>query len=638
MSEATLIVLLLAPVLAALACFLIRSTAFRTLIVTSTAGGLAVGSLLLQASPADGFGGMSPAIIARIISGGDFLLLSGMLFLGCRYRHSLIIILTAGQLALFTWLEIFVFSGTQSHALFRVDILSLVMLRVVCIVGGLICLHAIPYMQAHEEHQQPGRSRQPAFFAVLFLFLGAMNGLVLSNHLAHFYFFFELTTLCSFLLIIHDGTEEAVHNALTALWMNGLGGFLLLLAAWCFYVQGSSLDMNGLVGMATENSAAVLPLALLLLAAFIKSAQLPWQRWLLGAMVAPTPTSALLHSSTMVKAGVYLALRFAPALAGTVLGHGLMLTGGFTFFAAAALAIGQRNAKKVLAYSTISNLGLIFACAGIGTPGAVSAGILLILFHAVSKGVLFLCIGTAEQRLHSRDIEVMRGLCATMPFTGVIALLATLTFILPPFGMLVGKWMVFEAGADNIIFYLMLVLGSSCTLLYWVRLAGTLLTAGQTTGCDPEVKPFLTRLPMTALLCGAVILALCSPTLYAGLIAPLIPLFPSGQPFHAGRAGPPFSAQGPFPLATLFFIAAPVGLLALSGVRKARSWKRGRPYMAGANINLPDHFLGPVNRPVRAVVENYYLTPLFGEERWTPWINLAAAGLLLFVLGGVLWT
>jgi ech hydrogenase subunit A len=116
-----------------------------------------------------------------------------------------------------------------------------------------------------------------------------------------------------------------------------------------------------------------------------------------------------------------------------------------------------------------------------------------------------------------------------------------------------------------------------------------------------------------------------------------ITTFPAGQASYAGRAGVLFNAQGSFPLAALFLVAALIGLVALSAVMQAMAGKKGRAYMSGANSNLPDHFLGPMNRPVRAVVENYYLAPLFGEERWTLWVNLAAAGLLLFILGGGLW-
>ncbi|RJX26519.1 MAG: NADH-quinone oxidoreductase subunit L [Desulfurivibrio sp.] len=631
MSDAIPLVLIIVPFFASLLCLLSRSTVCRSFIVIATAAMLAVSSLLLQGPLAPDAGLQWAGLIDPLIIGGDFLLLAIMFVLGCRYRHLLIVLLTLCQLGLLSFLEFFVFVEEQGHALWQVDGLSLTLVRVVCIVGGFICLHAIPYMQAHENHLLPARSRQPRFFAVLLLFLGAMNGLALTNDLAHFYFFFELTTLCSFLLIGHDRSEEATANALTALWMNGAGGLLLLLAVWGLFRQSAQLDMNGLVAAVAGNQAALLPLTLLMAAAFSKSAQLPWQRWLLGAMVAPAPVSALLHSSTMVKAGVYLALRFAPAFAGTLPARGLILAGGFTFVAAAALAISQRNAKKVLAYSTISNLGLIFACAGIGSPAALAAAVLLIIFHAVSKGLLFLCIGTAEQQVKSRDVEVLRGLCARMPLTGMVAVLAALTLVVPPFGMLLGKWLVFEAAADHFLFYLLLVLGSSLTLLFWVRLAGTLLASGELAGFRPEKQPFLSRFPLVALAGGAVLLALTAPLLHNRLLAPL-----SAQ-FAAGGSGVLSTAAGSFPLALLFAVAGCAGLLAMIGVSRAMAGRKGAAYLAGANAGLPGHFVGPMNRPVRAVAENSYLVPLFGEERWNLWVNLAAGGLLLFMLGGALW-
>ena len=151
------------------------------------------------------------------------------------------------------------------------------------------------------------------------------------------------------------------------------------------YHATGSLDIQQIVSAGHMGGALLIPLALLCLAGFTKSAQVPFQSWLLGAMVAPTPVSALLHSSTMVKAGVFVVVRFAPAFAGTFFSQCLTIVGAFTFLVTIALALGQRNGKKILAYSTISNLGLIIACAGINTPTALAAGILLILFHAISK-------------------------------------------------------------------------------------------------------------------------------------------------------------------------------------------------------------------------------------------------------------
>ena len=227
--------------------------------------------------------------------------------------------------------------------------------------------------------------------------------------------------------------------------MNMVGGIGFLAAMLFMQKAIGTLSIQAMLAQSVvmHSTAAMLPIAFLCFAAFTKSAQLPFQSWLCGAMVAPTPVSALLHSSTMVKAGVYLVLRLSPAFAGTMLAGIVSLTGAFTFVAASALACGQSNGKKILAYSTIANLGLIIACAGMATPAAITAAILLIIFHAVSKGLLFLCVGTIEQHIGSRDIESMRGLYKIMPRVAVITLFGIVTMMLPPFGALleISHWL-----------------------------------------------------------------------------------------------------------------------------------------------------------------------------------------------------
>ena len=174
--------------------------------------------------------------------------------------------------------------------------------------------------------------------------------------------------------------------------------------------------MLGLDQVLVSGKALVLiPAALVGFAGLTKAAQMPFSSWLVGAMVAPTPVSALLHSSTMVKAGVYILVRFAPIFQGTVIGYTLAFVGAFTFLIASGIAISQTNAKRVLAYSTIANLGLVTACAGIGTAEAIWAAILLIIFHAISKSLMFLSVGTVEHRIRSREIEDMNGLIVRMP-------------------------------------------------------------------------------------------------------------------------------------------------------------------------------------------------------------------------------
>lgn len=632
MAESLFLVLIFFPFVGGIGCFLCRAALPRSVLVGGTVAVLAFCSLLVDKALFSSVARPFPSFYNRFILAADFLVLLVVLFLGCRRRHWLIIALSVCQAGILAFLEFFVVQGEAVHSPFYVDSLSLVLLRVVCLVGGIICFFAVPYMQAHEEHGRLPHTKQPAFFALLLFFLGAMNGLVVTNNMLHFYFFFELTTLCSYLLISHDGTAEAVTNGLTALWMNSLAGLLLLLAVWGFYGQAASTDMQLLARGSAGGWAAMLPLGLLVPAAFIKSAQLPWQKWLLGAMVAPTPVSALLHSSTMVKAGAYLVLRFAPAFAGTMLAEGLTLAGGFVFFAAAVLAMGQQNAKKVLAYSTISNLGLIFACAGIGTPAAILAGILLLVFHAVSKGLLFLCIGAAEQHLRSRDIEVMRGLYRQMPLTVLCAVLAMITLVMPPFGMLVGKWLVLEAGAQSLVFFVPVALGSAFTVLYWVRLAGTLLGINAPADFMPEKKQRLTLLCLAGLCAAAVILGFASPRLAAWVAAPADQLN-----FHELPPAIAAGSPGLMPFVSLCTIAVLVAIWSFRAARKAMQDKSATPYLCGANSGMPGQFTGPLQQGITAAAGNSYLLPVFGEKRLTVWLNIVAGGLLFFMLTGDLW-
>ncbi|WP_284690215.1 NADH-quinone oxidoreductase subunit 5 family protein, partial [Salidesulfovibrio brasiliensis] len=349
------------------------------------------------------------------------------------------------------------------------DNLTVIMVLIISVIGSLICLYALPYMKAHEEHQKLEMSKQPRFFLFLVLLIGVMNGLVLTNNLLWLYLFFEMTTFCSFVLIGHDENVRSPRNALRALWMGSCGGLFLLGGIVLLYLKTGSLDIQTLIATTNASPAVLFAVGLICVGGFVKAAQMPFQSWLLGAMVAPTPVSALLHSSTMVKAGVYIVLRFAPMYEGSFLSYGIALCGAFTFVACAALAIGQNNGKRILAYSTISNLGLIMACAGINTPLAITAAIMLIIFHAVSKALLFLCVGTIEQEIGSKNIEDMRGLFTRLPRTATITMIGILSMLLPPFGVLMSKWMALEAASSHLVVIILLALGSALTVVYWAR-------------------------------------------------------------------------------------------------------------------------------------------------------------------------
>ena len=295
------------------------------------------------------------------------------------------------------------------------------MALIIGIIGSLIAVYSVRYMETYHHHHPEVRDRQKMFFFVIFAFLAAMFGLVFSNNLMWVFFFWEITTISSFLLIGYSETDEATRNAFRALVMNLLGGVAFVAAIIYLAAEPASGGIDLARVLASGDTAVILiPAVLIGFAGITKAALMPFSSWLLGAMVAPTPVSALLHSSTMVKAGVYILVRFAPVFAGTFAGFSVGLVGAVTFVVASAIAISQSNAKLVLAYSTIANLGLIAACAGVGTHMLVWAAILLIIFHAVAKSLLFLGTGAIEHRTGSRDIEDMEGLIVRMPKMAVM--------------------------------------------------------------------------------------------------------------------------------------------------------------------------------------------------------------------------
>ena len=234
-----------------------------------------------------------------------------ILWVGLRARHPLIVLLALAQTGLMTWFEITRGAHVEVSQNLFVDKFSVIMALINGVVGGLICLYALGYMKEyHETSHRDVPDRRPLFFGLLFIFMGGMFGLVFANNLVWLFLFWEITTLCSFLLIGYTKTAEARRNALKALVMNLAGGLTFAIAIVWFQHKSGSLELQTLIR--SKSAVALLPAALLCFAGITKSAQLPFSSWLLGAMVAPTPVSALLHSSTMVKAGVYLVLRMAP--------------------------------------------------------------------------------------------------------------------------------------------------------------------------------------------------------------------------------------------------------------------------------------------------------------------------------------
>ncbi len=386
-------------------------------------------------------------------------------YLCFKYKKPVISILSIVQTLLIVWLEKCGPAFDETPQI-MIDRLSVLMLVIVAFIGGLISVYAVGYMHGYHHYHTEFPDRRYYFFSLIFVFLGAMFGLVLSKSMLWLDFFWEVTSICSFLLIGYTKTEEAINNSFRALWMNLLGGLMLAIGIACSIYELGTVDLQMIV-----NESLTIPIACFAFAALTKSAQLPFSRWLLGAMVAPTPSSALLHSATMVKAGVYLLLRLSPALFGTMTGTMVSFIGGLTFLLTSLLAIARSDAKAVLACSTLSNLGLIVACAGVGMQETIWAAIYLLIFHAVSKAMMFQDVGAVENSLHSRNIENMQGLIYRLPHLAFIMLIGIAGMYLAPFGMLIAKWAAFRAFVDasNPLLIMFIAFGSATTMFYWTK-------------------------------------------------------------------------------------------------------------------------------------------------------------------------
>jgi len=306
----------------------------------------------------------------------------------------------------------------------RLDGLGALFLIIVLGVGALVMAYSARYMSDRGVHAHTG------YFAWMLLFAFAMTGLVLADDLVLLFVFWELTTLCSFFLINRSG-RRASAPAVRTLLVTAMGGLALLFAVVLIIIRtGTTVVSEALVDPAWQNdpgfTAAIS--VLVALAAMTKSAQFPFHMWLPDAMVAPTPVSAYLHAAAMVKAGIYLLLLFSPALAGTIVWQSILVSSGLiTAVMGAVFALRHFDLKEIMAYSTVSQLGLIVALIGVGTPSALATAALYTLAHALFKSSLFMVVGIVDQQAGTRDIRLLRGLRRRMPVTFSITLLAGLS-------------------------------------------------------------------------------------------------------------------------------------------------------------------------------------------------------------------
>lgn len=394
---------------------------------------------------------------------------------------------------------------------FRLDALGLLFALLISGIGTLIYIYAYFYLGPKNSLNK--------LYLLLMLFMAAMLGISLSNNLILLLIFWELTSISSFLLVgywsNYDAAQRGSRMALTITGMGGLamlGGFILLGQITGTYEIDQILTMTAQI----QSHALFVPtLLLILLGAFTKSAQFPFHFWLPNAMAAPTPVSAYLHSATMVKAGIFLVARLLPIFAGAALFHNLVtFIGLFTLCMAAFFAIFKEDLKGLLAYSTISHLGLIMCLLGIGSPLAVAAAIFHIINHATFKAALFMIAGIIDHESGTRDLRKLSGLWQLLPYTATLTMVTAASMAgVPLTNGFLSKEMFFTELLSNlsgpvlICSAIVATLAGIFAVAYSVRLVHGVFFDGpvgkQVPNKDAHEPPFGMRAPATllAILC-----------------------------------------------------------------------------------------------------------------------------------------
>ncbi|GAE88415.1 NADH-quinone oxidoreductase subunit L [Acetivibrio straminisolvens] len=623
-------ILVLFPVLASAAVLSVRKDAVRNIIVRICA--IVTGILTLFVVCRYFKDGISLSfanknIIDTVIASVEVLIAAYIIFIGIKNKKYIVSVFASVQTALVLWFEFTHKHGIYIHSDIVFDRLSAVMVLIVGGIGSLILIYTVGYMKWYHIHHEEYKERKSFFFSVIFLFLFAMFGLILSNNLIWMYFCWELTSICSYLLIGYTKTTQAVNNSFRALAIN-LGGGLAFAAAMVYIgTNFKTLELSELTAMRPE-LAVLIPVFLLCIAALTKSAQMPFSSWLLGAMVAPTPSSALLHSATMVKAGVYFLIRLAPLLAGTSIGKVITLLGAVTFLISSIIAISKSDAKKILAYSTISNLGLIVTCSGIGSQESLWAAILLLIFHSISKSLLFLTCGSVEHQIGSRNVEDMDILLKVSRRLSGYMIVGIAGMFLAPFGMLISKWVAMKAFIDskNILTVIILGYGSATTLFYWTKWMGKLVSNANrkdhvkhTFHIDEEIPIFI----------HAVLVVLSCFTF------PLISRFVL-VPYLSGLFGPTVSM--PIGTSDVNIMLIMLSMLLILPISFIPIYKNDRRrivpvYMAGENTGDNESFYGALHAKRKVKLHNWYMEDFFGVKKLAFWSNVLCS---VIILAGVL--
>lgn len=350
---------------------------------------------------------------------------------------------------------------------FVADRLAIFMALVSSFVGAVIVFYSFSYISHYKNQNE--------YYLMVVLFLGSMMGLIYSGNLIFLYLFWEITALVCWRLIGFFREKDYVLKADKAFLVTVFGALVMLIGFIMLYHQTGSFDLSVIKDKLENRYVSNMVVFLILFGILSKSATLPFHSWLPDAGVAPSPVTALLHAAVLVKIGVYVFARlFVTTMTLDPHWHTIVpIIAGISSIVSAGAALLENNIKRIIAYSTISQIGFIFLGLSIGNTIGVAGGLLYILMHGLSKAGLFLCAGIVEQNTHTKDIRELGGLIKTMPITALSFLFCAFSVMgIPPFGGFFSKYMVIAGAINNnqLVIAFIFFVGAILTILYLLRL------------------------------------------------------------------------------------------------------------------------------------------------------------------------
>lgn len=350
---------------------------------------------------------------------------------------------------------------------FTADILAVFMAIVSSFIGALIIFYSFSYISHYDNQNE--------YYVMVAMFLGSMMGIVYSSNLVFLYIFWEMTAIASWRLIGFYRGKTDVFRADKSFLVTGFGALMMLLGFVFVYSKTGSFDLALIKESLRTNPLPLIAVMLIMFGILSKSATLPFHTWLPDAGVAPSPVTALLHAAVLVKIGVYVFARlFIATFSIADVWHVVIpWIAAASAIVSAGAALIETDIKRIIAYSTVSQIAFIFLGLAVGGEIGIAGALLYILMHGLAKGGLFLCAGIVEQKTHTKDITRLGGLIYTMPVTAVSFLFCSLSVMgVPPFGGFFSKFMVMSAAFQNggVALGATFLFGACLTILYLFRL------------------------------------------------------------------------------------------------------------------------------------------------------------------------